>query len=123
MVGVSTETYCLEVTPNEIFNNNEGIYEAGEAAISNARRALDDSNAHRGEMARYLLENFDSDKDPDVEVVVFAKNEIMRTRLNEKERANASERQLKLELEKMSEKMRLHKTNGHGKIGVETGPS
>ena len=28
--------YCLEATPTEIVNNNEGIFEAGEAAISNA---------------------------------------------------------------------------------------
>ena len=65
--------YCLEATPH----NDEGIFDAGEAAISNARIVLDDSYAHRGEMAQLLLGNFDSDEDSDVEVVVFAKNEII----------------------------------------------
>ena len=97
----------IEATPIGIFNHddhNKEIWEAGELAISNARRALDDSDTHRGETARYLLENFDSGEDPDVEIVIFAKNETIRTRLNKRERESASKQQ--------------RMTNGHGKTGV-----
>ena len=70
----------IEASPIATFNhddNNKEIWEAGEVAIINARRALDDSDAHRGEMARFLLENFDSAEDSDGGVLTFAKNELI----------------------------------------------
>ena len=73
-------------TPNNTFDNNEGIFDAGEVAISNVQKILDESYAHRGQMAHLLLDYFGtSDEDSDVEVAVFAKNGQIRARLHERE--------------------------------------
>ena len=77
--------YCLEATPNDTLDNNEGIYEAGETAISNACRTFDESYAHRGKITHLLLDYFGSDKDLDSGVAVFAKNELICARLHERE--------------------------------------